>query len=284
VLPDMKERGGHDYRLDAKLDINQFTKIILECIIYHNNEHYMEGYERDGDMVAGDVPAVPIELWKWGIENYSGQLRTFPEDVVKLCLMPSDAAVVTAKGIKFKGLYYVCDLAIKELWFETARAKGSYKVTVSYDPRNMNKVYLHNKEDQAYEICELLDWQDKFIGKGLDEITVMQEWEKQKKSEASTKKIASRIGLSARIDALVEEAESMAKQTAVSASKTERVKSIKENRKVEKQENRRKEAFDVGDKSSKTEKNSEVEDVMKEELSPMLRMIKQNVEERMKKE
>lgn len=32
VLPDMSERGGHDYRLDAKLDIRQFTEIIIRCV------------------------------------------------------------------------------------------------------------------------------------------------------------------------------------------------------------------------------------------------------------
>ena len=284
VLPDMKERGGHDYRLDAKLDINQFTKIIIECILYHNKEHFMESYERNADMVEGDVLAIPVELWKWGIENYSGQLRSFSEDVVKLCLMPTDTAVVTAKGIRFKGLYYSCDLAIKELWFETARSKGSYKINVSYDPRNMDKIYFHNKDDQTYEICQLIDWQDKFLGKGLDEIMVMQDWEKKKKSEASTKKIASRIGLSSRIDTVVEEAELMAKQTVVSSSKSERVRSIKENRKEEKLENRKKEVFDIGPPNAKVLDGKAVKETMENDLSPMLRMIKEDLEKRMKKE
>ena len=148
----------------------------------------------------------------------------------------------------------------------------------------MRKIYFHNKDDQTYEICQLIDWQDKFLGKGLDEIMVMQDWEKKKKSEASTKKIASRIGLSSRIDTVVEEAELMAKQTIVSKSKSERVKSIKENRKEEKKENRKKEAFDIGTKPIKESKNTEIKEIIENELSPMLRMIKEDVEGRTKKE
>jgi len=39
VNPDFMQRGGRDYRLDAKLDLMQFTAIIIKCALYHNN-HY----------------------------------------------------------------------------------------------------------------------------------------------------------------------------------------------------------------------------------------------------
>ena len=39
VKPDMSQRGGHDYRLDAKLDIRQFTQVVIKCVLYYNNNH-----------------------------------------------------------------------------------------------------------------------------------------------------------------------------------------------------------------------------------------------------
>jgi len=36
---------------------------------------------------------------------------------VKLNLMPSDVGVVTAKGIRFKGLFYSSKSSMKEQWF-----------------------------------------------------------------------------------------------------------------------------------------------------------------------
>lgn len=99
---DFTQRGGKDYRLDAKLDINQFTEIIIHLIRYHNNQHYLENYDREEMMITDDVEPIPRELWKWGIINRSGKLKTFSEDIVKLNLMPAGKATITAQGIKFK--------------------------------------------------------------------------------------------------------------------------------------------------------------------------------------
>ena len=169
VLPDMSERGGHDYRLDAKLDIGQLTKILIQCVLYHNNHHLLESYERTENMIADDVAPIPIELWNWGISHCSGVLRSFPEEMVKLALMPSDTASVTAKGIRYKGLYYLCERAATEHWFETARAKKSWKVNISYDPRSMSTIYLR-QPDGTVDVCWLSQWQDKYVGKCLYEI------------------------------------------------------------------------------------------------------------------
>ena len=35
VKKDFGERGSRDYRLDAKLDIRQFTRIIIKCVLFH---------------------------------------------------------------------------------------------------------------------------------------------------------------------------------------------------------------------------------------------------------
>jgi len=42
VNPDFRQRGpsSRDYRLDAKLDLYQFTQVIIRCVLYHNN-HYL---------------------------------------------------------------------------------------------------------------------------------------------------------------------------------------------------------------------------------------------------
>ena len=62
VKPDMAERGGKDYRLDAKLDIRQFTAIIIKCVLYYNNSHYMESFEKSGRMMEAGVESIPLRL------------------------------------------------------------------------------------------------------------------------------------------------------------------------------------------------------------------------------
>ncbi|MGK7960598.1 DNA-binding protein, partial [Crocosphaera sp.] len=76
---DFRQRGATDYRLDSRLDIDQFTEIIIETILYHNS-HELKSYNRDEQMIADDVAPIPIELWNWGIKNRSGKLRTINEN------------------------------------------------------------------------------------------------------------------------------------------------------------------------------------------------------------
>lgn len=277
VKPDMGERTGRDYRLDAKLDINQFTKIIIECVLYHNKQHYMESFERSIEMIEGEVPPIPIKLWNWGIIHRSGLLRAFPEDVVKLCLMPTDTAMVTSKGIRFKGVYYICDIAVKEKWLERARSKGNFKVMVSYDPRNMTNIYIRSTIDNSYEICILTDWQQKYNNKCLDEIVYLQETEKLAKENYSRKKLTARVNLSAKVDEIVSEAEELAKQTEIPKSKQGRIGNIRENRSKEKVVLRNREKFDLSTASETEIKN---EEISKNEESPYLDLIKRNAEER----
>jgi hypothetical protein len=283
VKPDMKERGGRDYRLDAKLDIHQLTKILIQCVLHHNNHHLLETYERTADMITDGVVPIPIEIWNWGIQHLSGALRSFPEDKIKLALMPVDTASVTAKGIRYKNIYYLCQRAVSEYWFEKARAKGTWKVDISLDPRNMSTIYVRNT-DGTVEKCWLSEWQEKYGGKTLDEILHLIETEKIMGRKNSPKEMSSKAGLSAAIDSVISEAEEMARQTIVSKSKSERTRNIRNNRRSEKTTNRLDEAFEIDGGESVTEAETTADpepEHRSEEMHPMLAIIKQQLEERL---
>jgi len=285
VKKDEKERGGRDYRLDAKLDIHQLTKILIQCVLYHNNHHLLESYERTVDMIADNVAPIPLELWNWGITHCSGALRSFPEETVKLALMPADTASVTENGIKFKGLCYLCERAAAEHWFETARAKRRWKVDISYDPRNMNTIYLR-QPDGTVDVCWLAQWQDKYLGKCLHEIDCLHDAEKMMKRENTPKEMTSKAELSATISSVIAEAEEMARQTVVPKSKSERTKNIRENRRKEKEANRQNEVFSVSTEESEPTAESPVSQEVPaveedENISPVMKMIIKDLEERL---
>jgi hypothetical protein len=66
-----KKRGGKDYRLDATLNLDEFTKIILLSVLKYNQFHQISNYDRDIDL-PHDLPAVPMALWNWGIQHRTG--------------------------------------------------------------------------------------------------------------------------------------------------------------------------------------------------------------------
>ena len=245
---DQRERGDRDYRLDAKLDISQFTQIMIRSILYHNNSHYLKNYNREEMMIQHDVKSIPIELWNWGIKNRAGKLRNIPEDIVKLYLMPSDTAVVTAKGIKFKNMYYSSKTSLKEKWHERARNKGTWKVEISYDPRNMNFIYIKDVYGEGFEKCTILEHQASYIDKTYEEIEYMLQKEKMDIKSNEKTELQSKVDLISQIEDIVKRAKRQTDEGIdITESKRKKLNGIKENRILEKMINRENETFRLDD-------------------------------------
>ena len=277
VKPDMAERGGKDYRLDAKLDVRQFTAIIIKCVLYYNNSHYMESFEKNSRMMETGVESVPLKLWNWGCRCCPGSLRVFPEEKVKLALMPTENASVTGKGVRFKGLYYSSQEMVDGLWFEKARSKGSYRLKVSYDPRDMGKIYAWDQESEIPLPCYLLDWEKKYTGKQLGEVQYEQEKEKREKKRHQAQETEAKINLGREIDSIIKDAENL-----LSAQEkrpiSERLAGIRGNRKEEREQIRKQEAFTVEVKRTAEQPGREET----EEISPAMQMIRRKMEEKIK--
>ncbi|MBB6215103.1 hypothetical protein HNQ80_001192 [Anaerosolibacter carboniphilus] len=241
-----RERGDKDYRLDAKLDIYQFTQVIIKCILHHNNHHFLKNYNREEMMIEDDIEPIPIKLWNWGIANRSGKLRYVPEDIVKLNLMPTGSATITAQGIRFNGMLYACKQALKEKWFETARNKGTWKISsISFDPRQMDYIYIRDDNGLTYEKCFLLENQQRYKNKTIDEVNYLLEYEKLQNKKYLEQKIQTKIDLISEIEHIVEEAQQQSIEENHVGSKKKRLKNIRENRRLEKVLQREQEAFEL---------------------------------------
>jgi hypothetical protein len=246
VIKDAHKRRGYDYRLDAKLDIHQFTKIIVTGILQHNRG-FLDYYERDADMIADNVKASPIELWKWGIKNRTGKPRYFPEDIVKLNLLPSDTGRITRGGILFNDMEYSCERAIKEGWFEKGNRRNSERIQIVYDMRESNYVYLRENDGRGFEKCYLLPTEGKYMNKDFYEIKHYQNQEQLDKQLSLPEKQQEFADLAAITQSVVTEAEELAvRDKDPTASKASRVANITDNRKFEREHLREREAFDLG--------------------------------------
>ncbi|MED4534175.1 Mu transposase C-terminal domain-containing protein [Metabacillus fastidiosus] len=244
---DFRQRGSRDYRLDAKLTLQDFTKLIVMNILDYNNNHYLKYYLRDKNLVQDDIVPKPIHLWNWGIKNRSGKLRYYAPDIVKIHLLPREKGTISFKGIKFKDAYYSCDKAIKENWFISARHKGSWKIDIVYDPRNLNNLYLLNEDGVTFEVCYLLEHQNRYLNISKDEMEYLQEYEKQLVKQNEYEQLQSDINLIDDTEALIKHVIKLADQNQTEdLNKSERVKNIVKNRDNEKELQREKEQFHLG--------------------------------------
>jgi hypothetical protein len=241
INPDFRQRGSRDYRLDAKLDLYQFTQIIIRCVLYHNHR-FMPNYPRQEMMISDDIESIPSKLWRWGIQHRSGALREVSKDLVLLNMLPSSEALVTYRGIKFQGLFYSSATVLKERWLEKARS-GTWRVPICYDPRNMGVIYLKGIGEKGFEPCHLLEHYHQFGDKTKEEIEYLHAMENWQKSAYAKNELQSHIDLITHIESIVKEAEKLTKEQQKPSSKAERLRGIRENRRMEKEFNRFSEAF-----------------------------------------
>lgn len=221
------ERGEPDYRLAAALDIHEFTEIVIRCVIYYNNEHRMDWYDLDEYLIRDEVPPYPVDLFKWGIVNRQGLLRTRDPELIRVSLLPSETATITEKGIRFRGLFYTCDQARREDWYLKARNTGRWKSRVAYDPRCANVIWLRPEEGGASIRCELAP-DSTFRDCDWGEAERRQESQKIAAQQATTRRLQSEVTLSAEIEQTVKDATEKTRQARVTGqSKRARTKDIR---------------------------------------------------------
>ena len=247
-----RERGEQDYRLSATLDLKQFTQIIIKCVLYHNNHHYLKNYTRSEDMIADRVEPIPKLIWEWGIANRTGRLRTVDEDLLKLNLLPNDKATVTQHGIKFKGMLYGSKISVKERWFEKARNNGAWKVDISYDPRDMSYIYIKYEDGRKFDKCFLLEHQSRYREKAIEEITYLLEYEKMQAKASKKVELQNKINLLEDIENIIEQAKDDTKnEVEEGISKKRRIQNIRDNRNFEKQQERKQNIIEIRPKEPK---------------------------------
>jgi len=247
---DYRQRGGTDYRLDAALNLDEFTKIIINCVLHYNNSHEIKSYDYDRDVKADGVPAIPCDLWEWGLRHRSGAMRSFPQELVRFSLMPKEQASVTETGIYFKGRYYTCKCAMEERWFDKARQDGRWKVTVSYDPRDMDAIYLHLLGAKMnFEVCALTDRSRADRHLSLWEIDQVDQRDKHRQADARTDALLAAANTDAANEQVIKDAIERRGEPS-KASAASRTSNIRGNRAEEKQANRATETFRPGQDAS----------------------------------
>ena len=170
VQPDAQERGVQDYRREACLTVQEVRQVIIQCIL-ELSHRTMEEYPQDAaDLQGSGVVPMPVNIWQWGISHRGGALRACSQELLKYYLLTQGKARVTAQGIRFKGLHYTCQTAVKENWFAIARQKSSWEVSVSYDPNCLDQIYVHLPETKCAETCNrILRDEEKYQGYSMME-------------------------------------------------------------------------------------------------------------------
>ena len=91
IEPDAQERWSTDYRSQSVLNLDEFTQIVIHCVLYLNSGRSLSDAK---------TPAQ-----KWLDSDIS--LLDVPVEELYLLSLPREAAKLTRKGLRINGLLYV---------------------------------------------------------------------------------------------------------------------------------------------------------------------------------
>lgn len=229
-----KMRGAIDNRINASMTIEDFTKVILKCILFHNNHHVLSDYILEESMIENKVEKIPIRLWEHGLKFKKGQLRVLSEEIIKTHLLPSQLGLITHKGLSFKKMLYASKYALENNWFQKARIKGSWKVKVCFNPTDLTDVLVFDEHGEGPYKFSLLEHLSMYSGKGESEIEQIKYFEKELEKTGKESELQEKMKLFTEIEDIVKEArEKTEAEKDYSKSKSQRLKGIKENQKNE---------------------------------------------------
>lgn len=204
------ERGDEDYRLAAVLDIEQLNEIIIEAILFHNNEHLVsDGYELDADIIAANIDPIPTNLYHWGVAHKSGHLRERDAETIRFNLLPHGKASITEQGIRFKhpqsscSLFYTCDQALVEGWLLRKTGKKSRTFDAVFDPRWDDEIYLNLGNDQSPITCHLKNPKSAHANRDWSEVIEYYDGKRITRAILAPKEVQAEVNLHERIQTVV---------------------------------------------------------------------------------
>lgn len=237
----IKKHGEKDYRLEANLTLKEFSQIILHTVLYRNNYRTIERYDRDEGMPP-EVPSIPIEIWKWGLQHKSGVLRAVDVDRFRITLLPRKKVGISEYGISLWGLYFTSHEILGEGWLHRGKGhKRPQTLEAAFDPGSADVIYLFPDGDKGtFWRCTLTDRSRRFRGMSFWEVWDIQFEEKNHEADYKASALAKKNELLEKIDQILQKAQSQ--EPEVVDSDRQRVKAIKDNKKAAKHDERKQRA------------------------------------------
>jgi putative transposase len=163
------KRGDKNPSDGAVLTLPSLRKIIAMKINDYNQNHYLEQYPLDPEMLKNNIKPIPKELWEWGIKRKSGVLNAMPLQKVLANLLPQGAAKVTSNGIKFKQFLYSFEKGVEEEWFIKGSSYIGKKVRVAFDYNDIGVLFVYSERMSEMYRCELISKFKQYIGLSYQE-------------------------------------------------------------------------------------------------------------------
>lgn len=205
VEPVCREQGGPDYYQQATIDLDEFTKILIQCVLYYNSGYNISDYIRSPEMSENNIAPIASEIWKWKYSNGEKKIINAEDEVLHLMMLARDKAKMTRKGVYFMGLYYQSEKYKNE--FVRAGIEGQNTVDVAYDPLDNSSIYL--VENGVYQLLTLTLASKQLTKLSYEETRVLLQYENEAYKRGQERQTEASVTCAGEIRKIVQKAESV---------------------------------------------------------------------------
>lgn len=237
------ERGDRDYELDAILDIDQFTEMVILAVLNHNRNLRLPHLLTE-QMIASEVSPTPLEIWRWAMEHSPINARTKGAEELKIALLPSREAPIKRGGIYFQGLLFTCEILQREQWAERSHNGSTRYVRVWYDPNCIDSAWV-KVGAEFHPLTLAPHMSQKFSGYRLEEILDVLTITKQVSPDEVFQATQDRVNLKQRAEEILADATKMKEQAGKPASKAKFKADKRVNRQTEVAVDRARDSVDL---------------------------------------
>ena len=189
VESDTQERGAPDYRRQGTLDLEQFTAIVLRCVLFYNSQYIQTGFIRTPNMASAGIMPTAAAIWSFCLAQDDCPVSVASDPHLLYALLPRADGKITQRGLELFNLRF-SNCTFKKR-FVAAGLNGRELVKVAYSPDCLDTVYLY--EDGDYMPFTLS--QKMYLGKSLAEIADMQQSEKSESANWKRQELQAQIDL-----------------------------------------------------------------------------------------
>lgn len=220
------ERGDRDYELDAVLDLDEFTRMVIAGVLVHNSSLRLPHLQTP-EMIAEDLDPTPLRIWNWAMSHNFVNTRVVSPAELKVALLPSQECRITRGGIQFQGVLYTCELAKRESWLAESHNFRSKYIRVWYDPNSIDNCWV--KDGADFQPLTIIPQQaQKYSGYRMEEVADFLSATRQISPESKYQA----LNQSAKLKALQEDTLAVAKEKKALAGKLRTKAEFKRDKKV----------------------------------------------------
>ena len=149
LITKRKDSGHHK---QARLTIQEFTKIVLNCAVAHNTRT-IEKFKLTAQQIKDQVYPIPVVLWKYGCEHGLEPKRIINKEQFAWTLMTKESGKISRDGITANGINYlpVEDIDLERRMAAAGKKKVSFECRM--DRRIIDKLYY--LKDNKLRYCEI---------------------------------------------------------------------------------------------------------------------------------